>query len=100
MLILWADNPDDIPRVCGWYRDKFLLKFWSVHSDDIFRQVRSFSEIPDDNSDEILRKLWWDAGGIHRKLSQFALKILAVFFEYKISSDFVADVLQQQLILD
>ena len=37
---LVSENPDDIPRVCGWYRDKFLLKFWSVHSDDIFRQVR------------------------------------------------------------
>ena len=39
--ILWlSENPDDIPRVCGWYRDKFLLKFWLAHSDDIFRQVR------------------------------------------------------------
>ena len=24
---LISENPDDIPRDCGWYRDKFLLKF-------------------------------------------------------------------------
>jgi hypothetical protein len=44
--------------------------------------------------------IFGDAGDIRRKLSQFALKILAMFFEYKISSpDFVVHVLQQ-LILD
>ena len=44
--------------------------------------------------------IFGDAGDIRRKLSQFALKILAMFFENKASSDFVADVLQQKLILD